>query len=169
MLCLFHPFLLHLALSGGAQRAEQDSSGCCHRSVSPCVCRFRRFFPAVDCRPSKHASLWLIHFTPSALSSYASPCCYFRALCTVLSLALVENVLIKCRCLGLCLPGLCRAPWHEEFWDYGPYGPFSAPSRGKSSRAQEQWQTSLSQAGEKRLFSAPEEFCGVLFVSSACW
>lgn len=27
--------------------------------------------------------------------------------------------------------------------------------------------TSLSQAGEKRLFSAPEEFCGVIFVSSS--
>lgn len=91
------------------------------------------FFPAVDCRPSKHASLWLIHFTCSVLSSYTSPHCYFGALRTVLSLALLENVLMKCCCLGLCLLGLSRAPWHEEFWHYGPSVPFSALSRGRSS------------------------------------
>lgn len=134
-------------------------------ALSPRVCRFRRLFPAVGCRPSKRACFWLIHFAPTALSSYASPRCYFGALCTVLSLALLENVLIKCCCLGLCLPGLQRAPWHEELWHYGPYGPFSAPEHRRSGRQV------CPRLGvlKKRPFSAPEELRGVLLVSSACW
>lgn len=127
-----HPSLPHLALRGGAQHLRT---------------RVRKALTSVGC--SKRASLWLIPFGCSALASRTSPRRCPGALCAIPSLALSENVLMK-----------CRAPWHEEFWACSPGGSCAATLV----------LTSLFGAGGEGCSLLPTSCVGFFFcVSLACW
>lgn len=140
----FHPFLLNLEVPSRQSRWWL-----------PLLLQMQVQEALAGAGCSKHTSLWLIHFSSSALTSYTSPRCCSGALCLVPSLELLGNVLIKCHRLGL---GCTDRP-----------GVRSCETAALTAPAQPGWASPGCLGGGGRFFSAPSEPCGVLFVPAACW